>query len=433
MKKYSGFSLITLITILSMVILENADSQDIAYAKSITSMLCSSRMHGRGYDKHGDLRAATFIRREYQRIGLKPIANNYFQPFRINVNTFPGAMNLKINEKILEPGRDYLIDPSSGKCKGRYKPSTITVQSMVQGKADSIIASAKGSVLIIDARASYTLSDNDKSTWNDYRKKLLSENKARLKAIIELTDEKQLFGISSVAYSIPYFRVNASACPDNISTVSINIRNQFLDQYETRNVVGFIKGKVFPDSLLVFTAHYDHLGTMGRTVFFPGANDNASGVSMLLTLADYYKTNPSNYSLLFLTFSAEELGLLGSGYFVDYPLVDLSKIKFLINLDVVGTGSDGIAVVNGAIYHEWFSTLIYINDAEQLLPTIKRRGEACISDHCPFYRRGVPSFFIYTIGGSTAYHDINDRPEFLNFDGFERLTKLLIEFVKRMY
>ncbi|MBN2813445.1 MAG: M28 family peptidase, partial [Bacteroidales bacterium] len=252
------------------------------------------------------------------------------------------------------------------------------------------------------------------------------------KAVIEITSEKLTHGIASVANPIPWFRVKADAFPANAKNVKIQVDNRLLAKHETRNVVATILGTKYPDSMFVFTAHYDHLGTMGRNVFFPGANDNASGVSMMLTLARYFKDHPLPYTLVFMAFSGEELGLLGSSYFADNPLIDLKAVKFLVNLDMVGNGSEGITVVNGGVFHEWYSTLVYINDAQQLLATVKKRGEACNSDHCPFYRKGVPSFFIYTMGGISAYHDLDDTPENLSFKGFEGLMLLLTEFARRI-
>ena len=76
---------------------------------------------------------------------------------------------------------------------------------------------------------------------------------------------------------------------------------------------------------------------MGKDTFFPGANDNASGVSMLLNLAKYYKAHPANYSIAFIFFSGEEAGLLGSKYYSEHPIFPLSKIKFLVNLVLLGT------------------------------------------------------------------------------------------------
>ncbi len=90
-------------------------------------------------------------------------------------------------------------------------------------------------------------------------------------------------------------------------------------------MIATIKGTAIPDSFLVFSAHYDHLGQMGKDIYFPGANDNASGTSMLLNLAKYYSQNRPKYSVLFIAFGGEEAGLIGSEYYVKNPLVPLSK------------------------------------------------------------------------------------------------------------
>ncbi|WP_448636180.1 M28 family peptidase [Pedobacter panaciterrae] len=79
---------------------------------------------------------------------------------------------------------------------------------------------------------------------------------------------------------------------------------------------------------MVITAHYDHLGGMGNKTYFPGANDNASGISFLLSLAKYYAANPQPYTMAFICFAGEEAGLLGSKYFTEYPLLALQKSGF---------------------------------------------------------------------------------------------------------
>ena len=110
------------------------------------------------------------------------------------------------------------------------------------------------------------------------------------------------------------------------------------------------------------------------------------------------------------------------------PPVKLKKIKFLANFDLAGTGDEGIRVVNGSVYKNKFDLLTRINDENKLLPKIDIRGEACISDHCPFYQQGVPCFFIYTQGGIKAYHDIYDRYEILPFTEFKDYCDLMIKF-----
>jgi aminopeptidase YwaD len=174
------------------------------------------------------------------------------------------------------------------------------------------------------------------------------------------------------------------------------------------------------------------LGRLGNAAYFPGANDNASGVSMLLNLAKTIKLNPLKYNVVFILFAGEEAGLLGSHYFVDHPIFPLNKIKFLVNLDLNGTGDDGATVVNSTIYTSAFDKLKKINDDQRLLSQLKTRGKAANSDHYWFTEKGVPAFFIYTMGGISAYHDIYDRPETLPLTKYKELHQLLLNFMQQL-
>jgi Zn-dependent M28 family amino/carboxypeptidase len=167
---------------------------------------------------------------------------------------------------------------------------------------------------------------------------------------------------------------------------------------------------------------------MGENTFFPGANDNASGISMLLEMARYYAQFPPAYSVVFICFAGEEAGLIGSKYFTTHPLIPLKKIRFLTNVDLAGTGDEGITVVNATEFQNAFTLLNCINDSSNLLTKINARGKAANSDHYWFTEKGVPSFFIYTLGGIKAYHDVNDKAETLPFTEFDDLLTLLIRF-----
>src|SRR5690606_18370697 len=100
------------------------------------------------------------------------------------------------------------------------------------------------------------------------------------------------------------------------------------------NVLGWIKGTENPDSFIVISAHYDHEGVK-KGIIYNGADDNASGVSALFSFAEYFKSNPPKHSVILAAFDAEELGLRGSKYFVENPIVPLEKIRLNINLDMV--------------------------------------------------------------------------------------------------
>src|ERR1043166_3939297 len=142
--------------------------------------------------------------------------------------------------------------------------------------------------------------------------------------------------------------------------MNINIESAYT-LHKAKNVIGYSKGSQKPDSFIVFTAHYDHLGTIGRDAYFPGANDNASGVAMMLDFARSNARKPHPYSMLFIAFAGEEAGLLGSYYYVQNPVIALSQISMLINLDLMGTGDEGMTVVNATEFPAEFACLQRIN------------------------------------------------------------------------
>ena len=107
----------------------------------------------------------------------------------------------------------------------------------------------------------------------------------------------------------------------------------------------------------------------------------------------------------------------------------LNQINFLINLDLLGTGDDGIQVVNGSVYQSHFDKLVAINQQKNYLKDIKIRGKAANSDHYYFSEKGVPAVFIYTLGGIKAYHDIDDKAATLPLTEFEDCFRLITDFV----
>jgi aminopeptidase YwaD len=189
---------------------------------------------------------------------------------------------------------------------------------------------------------------------------------------------------------------------------------------------------VQPDSFIFITAHYDHLGGLGKDTYFPGANDNASGIALLLNLAHYYVSHPQRYSIGFICFAGEEAGLIGSKYFTDNPLAPLKKIRFLLNTDLAGTGQEGITVVNATEFPKEFTLLQQINKENNLLAAVNARGKAANSDHYFFTEKGVPAFFFYTLGGIKAYHDVFDKAATLPLNEHEDLFKLVVKFNERL-
>lgn len=133
-----------------------------------------------------------------------------------------------------------------------------------------------------------------------------------------------------------------------------------------------------------------------------------------------------------MLFGAEEVGILGSKHFVNNPLFPLNKINFVMNLDLLGTGDDGAMVVNATVFEEQFKKLDSINTANDYLPIIKKRGKAANSDHYWFTEKGIPSFFLYTLGGISAYHDVHDIAKTLPLTEFEDCFRLLRDFIDEL-
>jgi Zn-dependent M28 family amino/carboxypeptidase len=211
------------------------------------------------------------------------------------------------------------------------------------------------------------------------------------------------------------------------------VESNFIDKFTANNVIGYLPAaqNAKKKPYIVITAHYDHLGKMGRDTYFPGANDNASGVGMLLYLAQELslKRDP-NFNYVFIAFGAEEAGLVGSHYYVEHPLFDLKQIRFLLNTDIMGSGEEGITVVNATLFDKEFQQLKAMNEDGKYIAQVKSRGPAANSDHYFFTEKGVPAFFVYTMGPNKHYHDIQDTAEELSYAAFEPLAQLLLKFVR---
>lgn len=397
-------------------------------ARRITEKLCSDDFFGRGYVKSGDSLAAEFLKSEFEKRGLKPLQKSFFQCFNFEVNTFPGKMNVQVDGKTLIPAVDFMVDPSSGSSTKIWKQRPITAAEIFnayenQKLYSSLKSNKEFNSVVIDVR----------NYKNDSLKKAnaLAYSLVELCDVMVITNEKFTFSVGREQYPNALLFVQGKAI-DNISEIETQIESVFKARHTARNVIAMLPAKKKTKETIVFSAHYDHLGGMGQNVYFPGGNDNASGTSMLLHLADYFKENPVPYNIVFMAFAGEEAGLVGSKYYTENPLFKLSDIKFLLNLDIMGSGEDGITVVNATLFPKQYEALVAINDQEKLLKQIKKRGPAANSDHYFFTEKGVPAFFIYTMGDNKHYHDVEDTYEALTFNEYLDITRLIATFVKSL-
>ena len=199
-------------------------------------------------------------------------------------------------------------------------------------------------------------------------------------------------------------------------------------QVEVNNVVAMIEGTdpTLREEWIVVGAHYDHLGSFegdGDTIF-NGADDNASGTSALLTMAQAFanQQSPPKRTMVFIAFSAEELGLLGSKAFVEQ--IEVERVRFMLNLDMIGRNSDKELRVIGDGWTKDLGT--YVNEANAevgLNLTLAGDDYFGASDHDSFYRKDRPFLFFFT-GTHDDYHQLSDHVDKLDFVQMTKITTL---------
>jgi len=211
----------------------------------------------------------------------------------------------------------------------------------------------------------------------------------------------------------------------------------------TNNVVGFIEGSdpVLKNEYIVVGGHYDHLGYGGpgsgsrkpdTIAIHNGADDNASGTAGVIEMARRIKADKANFgrSFIFITFSAEELGLLGSQYFVANPTVPITSIKGMINLDMVGRLKDELTIEGTGSAAESDSVLNILEKGRPFKVT-HSAGAAGGSDHTSFYNKGVPVFFFFS-GMHYDYHTPTDKANLINYTGESQILDMAYDLAKMM-
>lgn len=201
------------------------------------------------------------------------------------------------------------------------------------------------------------------------------------------------------------------------------------------NVLGYLDNKA--NKTIIIGAHYDHLGMGGEgslsregEAIHNGADDNASGVSVLLQLAQKLKDSVTDNNYLFMAFSGEEMGLLGSNYFCKNPTINLSKANYMINMDMVGRlREDQTLSVSGtgtaAIWPQ------VLNAANSYFKLVLKESGVGPSDHTSFYLQDIPVLHFFT-GQHEDYHKPTDDADKLNYEGMQLITDYIYEVVKEL-
>lgn len=210
-------------------------------------------------------------------------------------------------------------------------------------------------------------------------------------------------------------------------------------QVNSRNVVGYLdNGAAYT---IVIGAHYDHLG-LGHDhnsldanpdgKIHNGADDNASGTAGVIEMARYYAGNgvKEQHNFLFLCFSGEELGLLGSKKYVENPTIDLGTVSFMVNMDMIGRLNEEKRLVIGGVGTSP-SFVPLINSLKTDVGVKQDSAGVGPSDHTSFYLKNIPVLFAFT-GQHMDYHKPSDDVEKVNFTGEVQVLGLMAEIINAL-
>ena len=245
-----------------------------------------------------------------------------------------------------------------------------------------------------------------------------------------IADKFNEYGLSKIGDS--YFQNFSFTLPSSPhEDVKFNQENN--NKIEAKNVVGLIDNK--KETTIIIGAHYDHIGYGGQysldrgiNEIHNGADDNASGTAMLLNLVKKLsKRNNSNSNYLFIGFSAEELGLLGSKYFVNSKLYDEGTYNMMINLDMVGRLNEKkeLSVFGAGTSSIFRQVLNSLNGSFNLNIINDGTGP---SDHTSFYNKDLPVLFFHT-GSHENYHRPSDDVELINYEGIHEISNYIVNVI----
>ena len=422
-------------------------AQDLAHYKRVIKELASARYQGRGYAKGGVNKAGLFLEKEYKKAGVDEVT---LQPFKLDINTFSGRMEMGTLTPVPSPRRREKMMPSpSGELEREFKKLTPGVDFSMREYSPGV--HGEFPVYHVDtlnfdadrmfadlAKPEYANALVACEFWFTYRHK---EAFSRLQKAGECNNAGLIYTwpapikfFKAYGHRVvekPIIWVTPEAIKD-VQRVRLNVDNKFLKDYECFNVIAKVEGQRH-DSCYVFTAHYDHLGNLGKKIFYAGANDNASGTACIVTLAEYYAKHKPQYDMYFLSFSGEDANLRGSEFFANNPIVPLSQIKYLFNIDMIGDNNPVQYCECSDEGMRGYQLFEQINNDKHYFTSLHRGDLAANSDHYPFATRHVPCIFLENEKGDAFqyYHTIFDTYETVKFDSYEPVFRLVRDFIEK--
>ena len=440
--------------------------------------LSSDALLGRLTGSPGDSLAAVYVKGNLLSYGLIPLSGDGFQRYKVTKKVVAGKANsLSVNNVNYALDKNFM--PLAFSSDSQLESDVVFVGYGFNINGDSIKWNDYAG---IDVKGKWVMilrgdpePDNNKSPYisfsADRDKALLAKDMGAAGVLMvsgpvfDPQDTFEALNLEGYSVDIPVIRIkkevadailsksnatiaslekklNETKKPYSFSVnVKVNGKTEILRELAgTRNVMMLLPGEdpKMKNEYIILGAHFDHLGMGGPgsgsraldTIgIHHGADDNASGVAMMLELAEKFAKTPGSHkrSIICLSFSGEEEGLLGSKHFVDDPCIDLSKVDAMINMDMVGRLNetnnmeiDGVGTATG------LKELVYANsDTSVIKLTLSPEGYGP-SDHSSFYGKNIPVLFYFT-GAHMDYHTPTDTWEKINYKGMVEISALIFK------
>lgn len=431
--------------------------------------LSSKNYQGRFSGSKGDILAQNYISNKLNDSNILPIfSNSYFQNFTLPHWSQPTDVNVTIGNNQLKYLTDYVEATLTGEsnittpteiifCGYGIETNMFNDYGGVSVVGKIVLVSTggppfvpyeykytsskvnkameHGAIGLIIAQHPSEVTPFKKSTATEYGfQKNMATILANRTAIDQYINFTALINdLDAHISDYPNYSGEKSSITNKFGTMQILI--DYKANVPSINILGQIKGNT--DSYIIISAHYDHLGVTATNNYYPGADDDGSGVAVVLELARilsaYNSQNRTNKNIIFAFWSSEELGLIGSDYFVNHLPIQAEKIALVLHLDMIGVGpSDGYLYIDGgALLPTKTQSSLQKAGIKAGIPNLKLTDLEGGSDHVSFAYLGRPAVMLFwdNIASHVNYHTILDKSSDINPEVLKKVSLFIINYL----
>lgn len=416
--------------------------------------LASDELEGRGTGTAGEQRAAAYIAEVFEEYGLETAGENgYFQYMTIpTLRMAQPSTTLIINKVVYSLFTDFFpLTPSvnNASALGEMVDLGFGIEDADQNHNDYDSLNVEGKVALINISLPDGNHPHSKFVaWSGLERRIaLAKEKGAVAVIFYATNKDERPSgelVKTVKNSgIPVLFINHDVRDKSGTMVMIELEIMLLTS-PASNVVAYVDNGA--ENTVVIGAHHDHLGhgEIGGSLaektgeIHNGADDNASGVASLLELARIINKKRWCYrhnNYLFITFTGEEMGLVGSKHYVEHPSKPIDKVNYMVNMDMVGhmDSTEKMVMINGVgTSPVWTKGISNTRYSKKKIASIKTTESGIgASDHTSFYLAGVPAVHFFT-GQHEHYHKPSDDVEIVNMDGTAYVTAYIAKYLRKL-